>query len=287
MEKIKNSRAKSFITVAIIYLIAIGVGIIVFEMLPFNTLVSLLIADIISTVFVFMYSVIFSNASVYDPYWSVIPCVVVIYAAITQGFNVISTFVFIAVLLWGIRLTANWAYTFNGLNHQDWRYTMLNEKTGKLYPLINFVGIHLVPTLVVYGCIVPCVMSFTSQLSFNAGSLIFFILAICAVALQGTSDYQMHKYKKNRNGPFIRNGLWKYCRHPNYLGEISMWWATGLCVVCAMPQCWYILLGALANTLLFVFVSIPMAEKKQSKKEGFEQYKKETRYLFPIPKKAK
>ena len=104
------------------------------------------------------------------------------------------------------------------------------------------------------------------------------------MVLQGTSDCQMHKYRKNKATPFIRNGLWKYSRHPNYLGEILMWWGIGLSVVFASPTAWYLLVGALANTALFLAVSIPMADKRQSRKDGFDEYKKQTRMLLPIKK---
>ena len=33
------------------------------------------------------------------------------------------------------------------------------------------------------------------------------------------------------------------------------------------------------NTLMFLFVSIPMADKRQSRKPGFKEYKKATRLL--------
>lgn len=287
MEKIKNSRVKSFIFMALIYLVAIIGGILVYEVLPFNSYVSLLIADIVATAITYLYSVIFENASVYDPYWSVAPIVIAIYLALSYGFSTITALIFIAVLFWGIRLTANWAYTFKGLTHQDWRYTMLKEKTGKAYQLVNFVGIHLVPTLVVYSCIVPVVYAFENELSVNFGSVYFFLMAIVAVIIQGTADIQMHKYRKTRKTPFIRTGLWKHARHPNYLGEILMWWSIALMVVCASPSAWYLIIGAVANTLLFAFVSIPMAEGKQAKKEGYAEYKRETRALLPIKKFTK
>jgi steroid 5-alpha reductase family enzyme len=94
----------------------------------------------------------------------------------------------------------------------------------------------------------------------------------------------MHKYRKNRATTFIRVGLWKYSRHPNYLGEITMWWSVALMVVCAMPSVWYVTIGAFANTLMFLFISIPMADKRQSKKDGFNEYKSQTRALLPIKK---
>ena len=57
-----------------------------------------------------------------------------------------------------------------------------------------------------------------------------------------------------------------------------------LYVVCVIPKLWYIIFGAFINTLMFIFISIPLADGRQSKKSGFEEYKKQTRMLLPIKK---
>ena len=282
--RIKQSRALSFIAVAIIYIICTLVGLGQYGYLPFSTPINLLIADTVATIVCFIFSLIFKNSSVYDPYWSVAPIVIVIGFAIVNGLNALGIVLLVAVCYWGIRLTANWAYTFKGLTHQDWRYTMLCEKTGKFYPIINFIGIHYVPTLVVYGCILPAVMVIENKPEINVLSIIFACVSVAAATMQGVADIQMHKYRKNKTTSFIRNGLWRNSRHPNYLGEILMWWGIGLSAVCAMPNMWYLIFGAVANTVLFLSVSIPMADGRQARKEGFVQYKAETRMLLPIRK---
>lgn len=282
--RIKENRAISFIIIFIVYVIATVVGIVTYNALQLELWLKLLIADVVATAVTFVFSVIFNNASVYDPYWSVLPVIVIVCYAIKTPLTIARILPLVAICLWGIRLTANWAYTFHGLNHQDWRYTMLHENTGKFYPIINFVGIHLVPTLVVYGCILPAVYTFNMDFKVNVGSYIFFTLSILAVVLQGVSDVQMHKYRKNRTTQFISFGLWKYSRHPNYLGEITMWWGIALSFVSAVPSMWYLIFGALSNTILFVCVSIPMADKRQSRKQGFNEYKNRTRVLLPIKK---
>ncbi|MBP3423360.1 MAG: DUF1295 domain-containing protein [Clostridia bacterium] len=281
---LRKNRAFALTIVTISYLLAVAVGVVSYHYLPFTFWINLLFADILATVVIFIFSVAFQNASFYDPYWSVQPIVILIAFACRYSLAGVRIFPFIATMVWGIRLTANWVYTFKDLNWQDWRYTMLKEKTGIFYPVINFVGIHLVPTLVVYGCILPAVFTFVYGGEVNVGSVLFFLLSLLAVLLQGTADMQMHRFKKRGQKGFIRDGLWKYSRHPNYLGELLMWWGVGLAAVCIMPHRWYLLAGAVANTLLFFFVSIPMADKKQSRKEGFAEYKKETRMLLPIKK---
>jgi steroid 5-alpha reductase family enzyme len=64
----------------------------------------------------------------------------------------------------------------------------------------------------------------------------------------------------------------------------------GIGLLSVLTRCdnYFLIIGAIANTLLFLFISIPLAENHQkSRKEGFDQYKKETRMLLPIYKRAK
>ena len=281
----KNNRALAFIVITIVYIIATIVGIVSYNLLGFHFAINLLIADVIATVVVFIFSLLFKNASVYDPYWSVQPLVIVIGFSINASFNLPRILALITVVLWGIRLTLNWAYTFNGITHQDWRYTMLKEKTGVFYPIVNFLGIHLFPTLVVYLCVLPVAYLFKYNVVNEYFSIIFFITSVFAWVMQGIADIQMQKYRKERLTPFIRTGLWKYSRHPNYLGEILMWWSVSLLVLVTLQNHWFLFIGALVNNLMFMFVSIPMAEKRQMKlNEGFLEYKKGTRMLLPIKK---
>ncbi len=282
MGSLKNNRKLSFIIIGIVYVIATLVGISVYQSLNLSWWLSLLLADVAATVVTFAFSLFFGNASVYDPYWSVQPIVIFVGFSLSEGLNTLGILLLAALLLWGIRLTANWAYTFKNLNHQDWRYTMLKEKTGVFYPVVNFCGIHMVPTLIVYFCTLPAVYAVKNNLTVNIGSIIFICVSFFAALMQGVADIQMHKFRKHRNAPFIQNGLWKYSRHPNYLGEILMWWGIALCVVCAQATAWNLLLGALANTVLFLVVSIPMADKRQSRKKDFAEYKSQTRMLLPI-----
>ena len=284
MNKLKQNRAASFIAVTLVYILATVVGVTFYCTLTFDWWLALLIADVAATVATFLFSILFQNASVYDPYWSVQPPVILVAFAIGKELTALGVLLLVVVSFWAIRLTANWAYTFGGLNHQDWRYTMLKEKTGVFYPAINFVGIHMVPTLVVYGCILPAVYAVREGLAANLASVLFLLLSLGAAIMQGIADIEMHKFRKHRDGAFIRVGLWKYSRHPNYLGEILMWWGVALSVICAAPRAYYLAAGAVANTVLFFAVSIPMADGRQSRKEGFAEYKKQTRMLLPIKK---
>ncbi len=273
---IKN-RTASFIILAAVYVLATAGGFIFYRRLSCDYRIALLYADIFATVITFIFSVIFKNASVYDPYWSVQPLVIISFFALSCGLNTMGILLTLAISYWGIRLTSNWAYTFSNLTAQDWRYTMLKEKTGIFYPFINFTGIHLVPTLIVYGCTLPAVIAIHDKVKFKPLCLAFIALSFCAATLQLFADIQMHRFQKNRTTVFIESGVWKHGRHPNYLGEILMWWGIGLACLTAMPGNYMLLTGAAANTLLFLCVSIPLADGRQSKKAGYPEYRKRTR----------
>lgn len=107
------------------------------------------------------------------------------------------------------------------------------------------------------------------------------------VLLELLSDKSMYKFKKIRssNKEIINIGLWKYSRHPNYLGEIIFWYGVALADILLNASYYYLILGALLNTLLFMFISIPLAEENlKAYKDGYIEYKKRTRMLLPFKK---
>ena len=283
IENMIKNRVLSLLLIVAVYLLAVAGGLACFKFLQgqgsFSFELILLFADVFATVIVFIFSLIFRNASVYDPYWSVQPPVIFFALLLSNGGTFFCWFLFAAVLFWALRLTANWAYNFTGFNYQDWRYTMLKEKSGRAYPLINFLGIHLFPTLVVYLCILPAAEAVRLGAELRLLCLPFIVLSFLAPLFQGIADIQMHKFRREGSGGFIRTGLWKHSRHPNYACEILMWWGVGLACFFAMDYQLPLLTGALVNTLMFLFISIPMADKRQSRKPGFEEYKKSTRML--------
>ena len=284
METIKNNRTLSVLIIVCVYVMAGCIGIVCYRYLDFQFWVNLLVADAIATVFVFIFSVVFKNASVYDPYWSVQPIVIIVCFAMAHKITSAALLLLVSIVYWGIRLTLNWAIGFGGLNHQDWRYTKLQNENGRMYPLINFTGIHMMPTLIVYACTLPAVFVTRAELNANVGSVIGAAVCVGAATLQLFADSQMRAYRKSGRHGLIRTGLWKNSRHPNYLGEILMWWGIAIQAISVMPAFWWLIAGAIANTVLFFTVSIPMADKRQSSKPGYAEYKASTRMLLPIPK---
>ena len=286
----KYSKCVSLAIVAGVYAAAFFSGLIVynFAMRFFDPLAAFFAADAAATAAVFIFGLIFANASVYDPYWSVAALVLVAAFAAANPFRAISLFYVIAFAFWGIRLTANWAINWADLSAQDWRYTMLKRKNPRLWLVTDFFGINLMPTAIVFAGLIPAYFAIRSGGAINAVSAAGLAVALSAAVLQLISDAQMLRFRRDSSnrGKAIQSGLWRYSRHPNYFGEVSFWWGVWIMQAGVLPGMWWTVFAPLIMTSLFVFISIPMMEKKLLEtKEGYGEYKKATSMLIPLPRR--
>lgn len=287
------SRFSSFVVCFVAYTIAFvfALGFLYYYKGSMSHLWMMLVADIIATIIVFIFSSIFKNSSLYDPYWSVAPPLIAIYWSLNGNVNIVGYLMLFAIMVWAIRLTLNWARGWQGLHHEDWRYKMLREQNPKLYPFTNFAGIHLFPTVMVFLGMLP-VYIVTSGIMIQPVIMpvliLGFSIALLATAIQLIADEQMRKFKfTSKPGEYINTGLWKFSRHPNYFGEIIFWMGLWLMQMAVFPENWWTAIGFVAMLMMFLLASIPMMEKKNLKsKIGYETYIKSVSLLIPWTTKS-
>ncbi len=275
-----------------IYIIAFFGGFGTFYLLPdsMNIFWRIFICNMLSTVIIWGFGVVLKTASIYDPYWSVqTPVIYLCLLFYFDNFNLGTILLLVMILLWAVRLTTNFIITFNDIRYIDWRYKELKEKTGKFYQIVNILGINMMPTILVYVASMPAFI-YASKLNYSALDFIGYSIILIAILFELISDINIHKFKKVRESrsEIINVGLWKYSRHPNYLGEITFWYGVFFVLLLNDLSYWYYFFAPILINLLFVFISIPLAEKKLSTyKDGYDEYKKSTRMLIPIPVRSK
>lgn len=283
-----HNRVQSYFIITLCYIGSAMLGIWVFHAIPTVAWFSLLIADLAATFFIWFFSQLLDNASVYDPYWSVQPPIILGLTLIFLGkFNISSILLVLAIAFWGARLSINWMITFHGLHQQDWRYDQLERKSKDLFPLVSLFGIQIMPTLIVYACLLPGFFYLVRGGGLKTGTIFGLLTIIAGATLEMVADYQMQKFRKQRKdrAQLLRRGLWRHSRHPNYLGEIIVWWGVYVVMLSVYHDLWYLCFGALANTFLFLIISIPMAENHLATyKKGYDEYRQKTRKLLLIPK---
>jgi steroid 5-alpha reductase family enzyme len=285
-----KSRTASFLIIFLIYITAGAAAYLAYDLTSgMHILISTLLADIAATIVVWLCGIFLNNSSVYDPYWSAAPIFILISWIFVLDVQVTAAeILFItAILVWGVRLTLNWAVRWKGMGDQDWRYTMFKRQSPGMWFLTNLFGINLMPTLIVFIALTPLYFALVTTGRPVYFAIPGFMVCIAAVTIQATSDRQMDIFKKDPSseGKHIDCGLWKYSRHPNYLGEISFWWGIWLMQVLISPSAWYTVIGPVLMTLLFLFVSIPLMERHiLETRPGYRNYQRKVPVLrlFPL-----
>ena len=261
MTEARWSRRASLAWVAGCYVVAFAAAWLTLASLPegLSTFWSVAIADVAATFVVFAFSRGLKCSSMYDAYWSVAPIVIVLYWAFhpESGVHPIRAgAVIFLVTWWGIRLTYNWARSWPGLHHTDWRYVIMKEKAPSLWLLSDLFGIHLFPTVEVLAALSGAwvaVSQGVNPLSWLDG--VALVVTAAAITIETVADQQLVAFAKvKKPGEIMKTGLWRYSRHPNYFGELSFWWGLYLFGLAADPGYVWTIVGPIAMIAMFVGV---------------------------------
>jgi len=251
-------------------------------------------ADLAATVVVFAGSMAVGNSSLYDPYWSVAPAVIVVAWLVAARVTTIRPVLVAAlILIWAIRLTANWARSWRGLSHEDWRYVQIRAETRGRLPwwLVSLTGIQLMPTVVVFSGMLAVWPTVTVRdRTLGPLDLAAVLVTAAAIALEAVADRQLHRFAADpaHRGRAADRGLWRYSRHPNYLGEIGFWWGLWLFALAAAPPWWWTIAGPVAMLVLFAFVSVPMMDRRSlARRAGYAEHMRRVPALLPLPGRSR
>tara|TARA_X000000368_G_scaffold316574_1_gene253957 strand:- start:1023 stop:1781 length:759 start_codon:yes stop_codon:yes gene_type:complete len=244
---------------------------------------------IYATIFIYIGSVILKNSSLYDPFWSVAPIPIALYLALNfENTLIVKFLVLTPIIFWALRLTRNWIISWEGFEHEDFRYIDLKNTSMFKAEFNNFFGIHLFPTLIVNLSLYPLVFILTN----NSNSSIFLSFAslftFLAVVLETISDEQMREFRKNplNKGKTMKYKLWKYSRHPNYLGEIGFWFGIYMMGLSSGMAPFWIIICPLTMLALFIFVSCPMMDNRSlMNRPDYKDYMEVTSQLMLLPPK--
>jgi steroid 5-alpha reductase family enzyme len=130
-----------------------------------------------------------------------------------------------------------------------------------------------------------------SKTSFGALGVLGLVIWIIGFAIEAVSDAQKATFKNDvsNDGKFIDVGLWRWSRHPNYFGEITLWVGMAVLALPALNGWQHLtLISPIFVIVLLTRVSgLPMLEQRSDKKWGgqpdYETYKASTPILIPRP----
>jgi steroid 5-alpha reductase family enzyme len=237
----------------------------------------------------FAISVYKKRNDVADIAWGLGYVMLCVYLFIRYPTSQVSILLYTLVTIWGLRLSLH-IYTRNKNKTEDFRYKAWRDEWGKFFFLRSYLQVFLLQGVFLLIIISPVIhAAIAAPMHWN----IFTWIGVCCWMIgfyfQVVADWQLAAFKsdKNNKGLIIQTGLWKYSRHPNYFGEILMWWSIFIITI-PFTNSFYFIVSPFTITLLLVFVSgIPMLEKKYKGNSVFEDYKKRTSALIPLPPQKK
>lgn len=189
------------------------------------------------------------------------------------------------ITIWGLRLSLHIGRRFAKSNIQDKRYTNTIAKWPASYRWMQiFFRLFVLQASLATIIVLPFAVSLALEVGTGIYTYIGAVIWLTGFGFELVADRQLrHHIRFGEKNSLMTTGLWRYSRHPNYFGEILMWWA--IAAISFHPSTWVISVsGAATITVLICFISgIPLAEKSAKSKHGWQQYQRRTSVLIPLP----
>ncbi|NBC23636.1 MAG: DUF1295 domain-containing protein [Gammaproteobacteria bacterium] len=209
--------------------------------------------------------------------------------AMTDGAEPRKNLILALVALWALRITAhlvarNWGHG------EDARYTKLRSWVAddRAFIWLSLRQVFLLQGIVLWLVSLPVQVGQIYREPADLGIAAFAGAALWLVGFvfETVADWQLTRFRADpaNRGKVLDTGLWRYSRHPNYFGELCVWW--GLFLI-ACDNHWGLLtiIGPIGYTYLIVNVTGQRTlDKKMARdKPGYRDYMDKTSGMIPLP----
>ncbi|MCF8237413.1 MAG: DUF1295 domain-containing protein [Saprospiraceae bacterium] len=228
-------------------------------------------------------SLVVKRNDIADVAWGIGYIVLIGWLIWTRPVSPVAWVIYSLVTLWGLRLAIHIGHRIID-KAEDFRYRQWRQEWGASFYWRSYLQVYLLQGFLLVIIAMPVLIAASdpmAELSF--WSWLGTGFWIVGFLIQSIADRQLAHFVRHRKSPaeVLDSGLWKYSRHPNYFGEILMWWAIFF-IVWPLSSGWIAVTSPLTITFLLVFVSgVPMLEKRYADHPGYQVYKKRTNVLIP------
>ena len=261
-----------------------------------------------SATYCFVVGQISGNNSQMDKLWSIVPVAYVWIIAAKGGMSPRLIVYAIITTLWGIRLTYNFArkgaYSIKFWEgREDYRWEILRKnkifQSPAVWMAFNLLFISIYQNVLILAMVLPALAIMDSAAPFGAWDIVAAVLASSFLLLETIADEQQWKFHQNKkklleekgslsdlpepySKGFNTTGVWGYMRHPNYLGEQSIWICLYIFAIGAGVTTYGIFNWSMFGPLFIVLLFLGSSTLGESISNGkYSEYKY---YLAYIPK---
>ena len=232
----------------------------------------------------FIPAFIFKTEKFYDLTGSLSYITIILYVLISSnnGINNFGNVILSSlIIIWTLRLGS---FLFLRIKKagEDKRFREIKKSFSWFFMAFTFSGMW------VSICALCALTGISNGIELTGVTYIGILLFVIGLTLEIIADTQKTNFRKIKDNEdkFITTGLWKYSRHPNYLGEIILWIGVAIISYSSLEiNQLFTLISPIFTYLLLVYVSgINLLEKSGEKKWGnlkeYRKYKKDTPRLF-------
>ena len=98
------------------------------------------------------------------------------------------------------------------------------------------------------------------------------------------ADGQLQAFKadKNNKGRYLRSGVWKFTRHPNYFGNVLVWWGIYIVAVSGNPEIWWTIVTPVFNHIMMsMILGSALQDKVMGDRPDYQKVMAETNAFYP------
>ncbi len=241
----------------------------------------------------FLFGLISGDYSWTDRLWSTMPVVFAWIYALYGNLGLPLLVATILVTLWGARLTFNFARRGGYTTSEDYRWQIIHTRIGDpfLWQLFNLFFIALYQQILFIAFTGPLyLLALHGTTTMTVPLWLASLLFLAFLAIETIADQQQYTFQQAKYGLFPKqaeladqyaqgfrsSGLFTRSRHPNYLGELGVWFSIYLFASLATGDFLnWSMIGPLALTMLFSISTIFTESITQKKYKGYHQYKKQ------------
>jgi steroid 5-alpha reductase family enzyme len=254
------------------------------------------------SLFTWVASLLTGDHSWVDRIWSIVPIAYVAAFWAATGFSdprlLIMT---VLALLWGARLTFNFARKGGYRGVEDYRWPILRERmTPAQFQVFNLLFIVLFQNGLLLLIALPALVAYENRstpigaLDLALAALFLAFLVAEFVADQQQWDFQRAKAAAIADGAepaqrFVTTGLWRYSRHPNFFFEQAQWWVLyGMGAAALGSALHWTIVGPVLLTALFIGSTRFTEAITLSRYPEYADYQRRTSMLIPwIPREPR
>ena len=252
-----------------------------------------LLSVVILMLCVWPFSLVRRDAGIVDIFWG-LGFVLVAWLTFLHADGYPGRRLLVALLttVWGFRLALHLAWRSSG-EGEDRRYRKMRAAHGKNFWWVSlFTVFGLQAVLLWLGSLViqaPQTAAGPARLTWlDAAGVIVWAFG---VGFEALADLQLAAFKADpaNRGAVMRSGLWAWSRHPNYFGEMLVWWGFYLVALSSPRNAWTIISPLIMTFLLLKVSGVSLMEKDiGDTRPGYPEYARTTNAFWPwFPKRER